>query len=308
MHTTKKFFQEVFDMTKILITGATGHVGGEVAKILKEEQTDFIAGVHTPEEAEFVKNLGYEPLVFDFMDSASMDYVFKNVDTMLLITPLAANTIHLVLSAVESALRNDVKHIVRLSSMTVDYAPESLLGYWHAESEKAIQVSEIPYTMLRPNVFMQNFIDTAALTIREEDKFYAPLVEAPISYVDVRDVARVAVNVMQESNHKGKTYTITGPEAVTPGRISTILSRVMGRGIQYVDISNERARDSFEKQGLPKWMTDVYMELFALMRSGRASKVTSAVKMITGKTPKHFEQFAEDYREIFEKQPQEVRV
>jgi uncharacterized protein YbjT (DUF2867 family) len=295
-------------MGKIMVTGVTGHVGGEVAKQLKDNKIDFIAGVHLPEEADYVRELGYSPMVFDYSDPESMNYAFKDVEKLFFVTPLEANTIHLVMRTLESALRCDVEYIVRLSSMTVDYAPESLLGYWHSESEKAIHVSEIPSTVLRPNTFMQNFLDTSAITIRKNDVFYAPLLEAEVSYVDVRDVAEVAVRVLLESGHEGKVYTLTGPQAISPGHISTILSRVTGRGIKYLNITDEQARKSFEEHGLPKWMIDVYMELFALMRSGRASKVTSTIKMLTGKTPVSFEQFAEEYSEAFAKETEEAIV
>jgi uncharacterized protein YbjT (DUF2867 family) len=105
----------------------------------------------------------------------------------------------------------------------------------HRQGEKIVEESGIPFTLLRPNFFMQNFVNLHGPSIKSNNAFYASPGNAKVSYVDVRDIARVAVRLLTMGNnsneHYDKAYNITGPEALSYQDAAEILSSEIGRKI-----------------------------------------------------------------------------
>ena len=109
-----------------------------------------------------------------------------------------------------------VKHIVKLSVLgTAPDSPVSLLR-WHAEIEEHIRKSGINYTFLHPHFFMENLLANAE-SVKKDGALYSPLGETKVSPVSIRDVVAVAATILREGGHVGKTYTLTGPEALSYG-------------------------------------------------------------------------------------------
>ena|SRR5947199_7427734 len=110
----------------------------------------------------------------------------------------------------------------------------------------------------------------------------------------------VDINIhIQHDRHNGKTYPITGPEALSYGEAAEILTREVGKKISYVDITEESARKGLKEIGMNDWFINCMMELYAIVRAGYASNLSSAVEEITGKKPISFSQFARDYADSF---------
>jgi uncharacterized protein YbjT (DUF2867 family) len=119
------------------------------------------------------------------------------------------------------------------------------------------------------------------------------------SFVDTRDIASVATDVLISDGHEGKIYTLTGPVALGIVEVARILAGVAGRDIHYVDVSEAAARDGMLQAGIPKWQVDPLMELHAINKQNRWSAVTSDVEKVTGKPATDFAQFARDHVENF---------
>jgi uncharacterized protein YbjT (DUF2867 family) len=172
----------------------------------------------------------------------------------------------------------------------------------HRQAEEIIEQSGIPFTFLRPNEFMQNFINFHSHFIKNNNAFYLPLEDAKVSLVDVRDIAAVAVKSLTEDTsdkHNNKTYLITGPEALSYYQAAEILSSATDKKISYVNISEEEARGAMKEMGMSDWLINTISELNDYFRKGNASQVSSAVEEVTGKKPISFSQFAKDYAEAF---------
>lgn len=116
---------------------------------------------------------------------------------------------------VEAAKVAGVRHFVKLSAYGADFAPEFYIAKSHRESEEAIEATGIAFTHLRPNVFMQNFSNYYGPMIRSEGKLYLAHGDGRVSFIDVRDVATVAVEVLTRPGHEGQSYTLTGSEALS---------------------------------------------------------------------------------------------
>ncbi len=167
----------------------------------------------------------------------------------------------------------------------VDEASPCRLIRTHARVEEVIKASELPYTFVRPNSFMQNLRSYAG-SIAAEDAFYVPAADARISHVDARDVAAVATRALTEDGHAGKAYEVTGPEALTCDEVAGLFSARLGRTIRYVSVPDEGARQGMVAAGLPEWYADGLVELYQLYRRQEGAVVTDAVERVTGQQPR----------------------
>jgi uncharacterized protein YbjT (DUF2867 family) len=290
----------------ILVTGATGTVGREVIKQLisgsPTSNFNIKAAVHSQESGKRVSaERRVKPVQIDYNKPDTLATAFKDIDRLFLLTPFQSNMAELSSNLVNVAKKTGVvKHIVKLSVMGADADPGITGGRLHRQAENIIEESGISYTFLRPNFFMQNFINFFSQTIKEQDAFYVPAGDGKVSFVDVRDIAGVAVQaLLNESKHGRKAYNITGPNAISYAQAAEILSNEVGRKIKYLDISEDQAREGMKAIGMDEWFINSMMELFSITRAGYVSDVSSAIEQVTGKKPITFSEFAKDYSRAF---------
>ena len=147
---------------------------------------------------------------------------------------------------------------------------------------------------------MQGFINFQGTTIKSNNAFYIPAEDAKVSFVDARDIAAVAVKaLLEEDKHYNKTYTVTGPEALSYHQTAEILSNATGKKIEYVNISEEETREALKEMGMNDWLINTILDLYRLYRKGYASEVSSAVEEVTGRKATAFVEFAKDYADTF---------
>jgi hypothetical protein len=152
------------------------------------------------------------------------------------------------------------------------------------------------YTNLRPNLYMQGLL-MIGRTIATEGRFFAPAGDARVSVVDVRDIAAVAA--LTKSGYEGKTYDITGPEALTHAEMAAQLSEALHRPVAFVDVPEQKFREALRGFHMPDWQADGLVEDYAHYRRGEASNISSAVREVTAESPRPFKAFAHDYKSAF---------
>src|SRR5690606_19569817 len=151
-----------------------------------------------------------------------------------------------------------------------------------------------------PAGFMQNLVTYSSESIKREGRFYMPVGEGKVSYIDTRDIASVVVEVLMSSDeHQGKIYDLTGPEALSHQEIATLLSEATGKKIDFMNVPEEAVREAMLAQHIPDSITDALLELYAVYKAGKSAKVTETVQELTGRPPHSFRQFARDYQECF---------
>ncbi|MCC9137290.1 SDR family oxidoreductase [Pontibacter silvestris] len=285
----------------ILVTGAMGTVGREVVKQLSIlDDIRVRAGVHSTIKGENLKRLpDVEIVEIHNTNQTSLHPAFTHVDRVFLVTPFTKDQVEMAKTLIDEAKDKGVRHIVKLSALGAEAESGTLLGRWHREVEQYIEQSGIAYTFLRPSSFMQNFENYNVAFIKGEGKFYEATGEGKISYIDVRDVAAVAVEVLTNLGHDGKIYELTGPEAISNYEAAAILSEVTGKEISFVDISEEQAKQAMLEHQTPEWMADAMLELHSLCRKGQASKTTNTVEELVGHKPHTFYQFVKDHVQSF---------
>ena len=285
--------------SKILVTGATGNVGSKVVEQLSAAGIPVRAAVQSTSKAARIKEAGAEPVEFDFTRPETLAAAFDGVEKVFLLTPFVPNMAELGVRAVNAAKKAGVKYIVRMSALGANLKPAIKMGQWHREVEKAVESSSIPYTILRPNSFMQNYSGALSGDIKAQSAINLPDGDAKMSYIDTRDIASVAATVLTHAGHEGQTYDLTGPEALSNYEVAEVISKAIGRKITYISLPEEGARADAKQAGMPDWIIDALMELHAIIRAGKLATVSSAVERITRRKPISFSQFAADHLTAF---------
>lgn len=279
----------------ILVTGATGNVGSQVVQQLIAAGITPRVAVRSLKKADTLKQAGAELVEMD-LDTATVQPAFEGVDNVFLVSPFVPNMVQLAAILVEAAKKANLKQVVRLSALS---QPGTTLSKWHGDVEKMIENSGISFTFLRPNGFMQNFVNSMADTIKTQNAFYMPIGDGKVSLVDTRDLAAVAVAALTNNGHENKSYDITGSEALSNQQVAAIFSHVLGKTINYVDVPEDTARQGMQSAGMPDVIVNALLELYASYKAGQAAIVSPVIEQVTGKKPISFEQFARDYAEAF---------
>ena len=241
-----------------------------------------------------------ESVQIDYNKQEGLETAFKDADKLFLLTHPSSKSAEHESNLVTEAKKSGINHIVKQSIMGADLGADVDAMRLHRQTEKMIEESGIPYTFLRPNEFMQGFINFQGSTIKSNNAFYIPAEDAKVSIVDARDIAAVAVQALINGDrHKNKSYLITGPEALSYHQAAEILSNATSKKIDYVNISEEETREALKELGMDDWLISTILELYTYFRKGYASKVSSAIEEVTGKKPITFAQFAKDYVDAF---------
>ena len=284
--------------TTILITGATGNTGLPLVKQLSAGGVPIRAMLHTPEKKRMVEGSMVEVVVGDFKNRASMEQAMQGIESAYLVSPPSLDQVRDQTAFVDAAKAMGVKHIVKLSALGT--APDSPVGLlrWHAEVEEHIRGSGLQYTFLHPHFFMENLLANAG-TVKKEGTIYSPLGDASISPVSVGDIAAVAAAVLTKGEHAGKTYTLTGPEAVTFAGIAWTLGGVIGKPVRYVQVPFDAALQGMVQAGYPDWLAAELVKLMQTWSEGKGSLVSQQGERLTGIKPVSIAQFFAKHKSLF---------
>ena len=283
----------------ILITGATGTNGVEIVKLLSRSRLPCRALVRNAQKAAvFVGLPGVEIALGDLARPESLVPALEDVDKALLCSSIGPDLVELQRNSVLAAKASGIRHVVKFSGMDADVHSGWRFLRWHGEAEKELEDSGLAFTHLQPNQFMQVYLRFQP-TIASQGKFYAASRDSLVSPVDARDIAAVAVAVLNGSGHEGKTYVITGPEALTYSDVAEKLSTAIGRKVRYVDVPLEAAKRTMLGTGALAWFAEGQMEQFRFRWQGKQSRVTSAVADVAKRKPTTFDEFAHEFTEYF---------
>ena len=282
----------------ILVTGATGLVGGAVVRQLAAQGVSVRALVRSPEKATALAGPNVETVVGDFDRTGTLAPALKGVTRALLISHHDVRQVELQGNFVEAARRAGGVHVVKLSGLATAPDSPSRSGRWHAETEAQIRDAGLPWTFLHPPYFMQNLL-RAAPAIAAHGVLTAAMKDGRIAMVDARDVAAVAAAALTTPGHEGQTYTITRPDSLSHAEVAAVLSDAVGRKITYKDIALDALREQLVASGAPPWLVEVRMEFTTILRGGVAAAVTDSVLRTTGHEPRSFAAFAAEHAARF---------
>jgi uncharacterized protein YbjT (DUF2867 family) len=281
----------------VLVTGATGSTGSALVELLRRRGVRVRAMVRSEAAAAGFADAPVTPVIADFDDDAAVATALAGIDRAYLVTPSSERAQAQQERFAELAVAAGVRHLVKLSQFAADEASPVRFLRYHAGVERRIRDLGIDATFLRPNLFMQGLLAMAG-PIRDAGRIFAPIGEARISAVDVRDIAEVAAAALTESGHAGATYPITGPEAVTHAEIAAAIGAATGRPVTFMDVPPDAFADQL-RHVLPEWQVEGLLEDYAHYARGEAAAVLPTVAQVTGREPRTLAEFARDYKDAF---------
>jgi uncharacterized protein YbjT (DUF2867 family) len=287
-------------MTKILVTGATGTIGKQVVRALRERGLAVRAGARTPESLQDLKALGADTVRIDWDDSASLTAAFAGVDRVFLLTPFVEDDLPYVKAALAAARAAGVSFILRMSAAGADPDAPAALPRHHGQGENLVKDSGIRWAVIRPNFFQDNFVNFQSGSIKAQGAFYGAGGEGKTAYVSSVDVGASAAAILAEPDkHAGQTYLLTGPEAVSDGEAARLIGAVSGRQVNFVNLASDDLATGIRSQGAPEWQVQALLFLEYVKANGWASAVSPAVQQITGRPPENLRSFLERSKASF---------
>ncbi|MBC7554308.1 MAG: SDR family oxidoreductase [Taibaiella sp.] len=280
----------------ILVTGSTGTFGSSVAKELQKQKKSFKAAAQTIEKVTQYFGDDVQGAAFTWDDPESFDNLLKDVTVAFIISPSASTTFHNEFAALlEKAKTSGVEFIVLATVFGADANKDGA----HYLAEELLKKSGIPYAIVRPNFIFQNFINYDLGAVKS-GTIYLPSGDGKTSYVDVRDVASVIVEVLNNTdNHVSKTYTITGSEAIDHMTAASIFTEVLGREIKNINPSEEDYKNTLKSYNLPESTINFMAMLYSYIKAGYFAAVTSDFESLMKRQQILFKDFVEDYKDIF---------
>ena len=278
-------------LRRILVIGATGKTGLELVKLLTGHGIVVRAATRNPRAAPVQPSV--ESVEFDFERPETFAQAVRGVNAMFLMARPGDNRSDKVAEPLIDAARAEgIELIVNLTAMGVEQDETFMLR----RLERYVEQSGIPFTHLRPNWFMQNFNAGPMYgDIMTTGALHLPAADARLSFIDVRDIAAVGFAALTETRHARKAYTLTGGEALDHSQVVEKLSRVAGRPIAYVPISEEVARTALASAHVPMENIQRWTEFFRKVRDGLCAPVYKDVEMILGRPPITFDAYAQAY-------------
>jgi len=292
----------------ILVTGATGLNGSELVRRLSARGIPSRALTRNVTKAQSLATLPHVEVVEgDMARPDSLAAALKGVDRAMLISSSDPTILDVQSSFIEAARKAGVRHVVKLSGIIPELDSPFRFARMHAEAEKRLEASGMAFTHLRAGEFMPSYFRQVP-SIVARGVLALPMAGARIASIDIGDIAEVAVAVLTTEGHEGKTYPLTGPEALTMAEVAEKLSAATGKPIRYVDVPPEDARQARLAAGLPPFLADGLDELFAERRKGKESKVWPTIEEVFGWRPVSFDEFARRNAAIFRGEQPAPRV
>jgi uncharacterized protein YbjT (DUF2867 family) len=283
----------------ILLTGATGTSGSEIARLLAARKVKFRAFVRDPKKAQDLAALGAELADGTFEKPGTLEAAARGCDTALILPPGEERLPALACAAIAVAKRAGVKRIVYFSA--IGAGVEGAGGFFssaHGAAEACLAASGLPHTILQPDFFMTNWL-SAATSVKAQSVVANCYGRGKAAFVDPRDIAEVAAAALTDPAHDGRTYVLTGPEALSGDDVAAAIGRAVGRTVRYVDVPRDKFQAELAGYGLPRWQAEAIVALARLIDSGLAGTVTDDVRRVTGHAPRTFDAWCRDHADAF---------
>jgi uncharacterized protein YbjT (DUF2867 family) len=259
-----------------LVLGGTGKTGRRVARRLSARGLPVRIGSRSGEPP------------FDWEDRTTWAPALRDVESVYLsyhpdlAAPGAAETIG---RFAELAVASGVRRIVLLSGRGEEQAQVS---------ERTVQRSGTEWTILRSSWFSQNFSEDYLLEPVLSGEIALPADDVAEPFIDVEDIADVAVAALTEDGHAGQLYELSGPRLLTFAEAAEEIAKASGRQVRYVPISPERYMAGMIRDGMPADYAAFLTELFTRVLDGRNAHLTDGVQRAVGRRPRDFTDFARD--------------
>ena len=277
----------------IAVTGATGEVGSRVAWRLAERGASQRLVVRDPLRAPHI--VGAEVRRASAYGAAQeMRAALNGAETVFLVPAVeSADRVEQHRTAVDAAAAAGARRIVYLSF--VNAGPDSTFTFarHHWETEQRVRESGVPFTFLRMNIYA----DFLPRMVSADGVIAGPAGQGRLAVVLRDDVADAAAAVLTEEGHEGRTYDLTGPEALTFAEIAERMSAVTARPVSFHDQTLEEAYSSRESYGAPDWEVEGWVTSYSQVAAGELEAVSEDVERLAGHRPSTLAEYLDAHPE-----------
>ena len=283
----------------ILITGATGRTGGQAARDLAARGVPVRALVRDAAKAAPLAAAGVELAVGDAGDAASVRAALRGVSKVAVIFPNGERQLEFEKQIVDLAAEARVVHIVKISSMESLPTAHNPTHRMHWDSEQHIRATGIPWTMVRPSFYMQNFLANA-YTIKTEGRFHYPFGDTgAATFSDSRDAGAFAAHCLATPGHERQSYDVTSPDKLTFHEVAATFSRELDRKVEYVPQDPAAYKAHLGKFLASRWHLDAVCDIFAEIAAGYVVEPTDTFQRVMGRPATTLAQFIREHRAVF---------
>jgi NAD(P)H dehydrogenase (quinone) len=272
------------------VTGATGRVGGRVARALGEAGLDVRLLVRDASRAPRLDGPGRaEVAVCEYRDGDAARQALEGVGLLLMVSAAEAqDRVDEHRGFVDAAADAGVEHLVYTSFAGASSTSTFTLGRDHWATEEHVRASGIAHhTFLRDNLYA----DFMPFLAGDDGVIRGPAGDGRLSGVAITDVADVATAVLLDpERHRDATYVLTGPEAFSLAEAAATVTRVTGREVRYQPETLEEAYDSRAAYGAPDWQVEAWVSTYTAIAAGEMAEVTDHVEQVAGRPARSLEQ------------------
>lgn len=285
-------------MSKILITGATGHFGTATIKALLQKginANQISALVRDENKVADLKANGINIVTGNYDDYASLVSAFKGVDKLLFISASdVTKRLPQHENVVKAAKEAGVKHVVYTSferKNETQTSPLWVLAEAHLNTEKWLKESELTYTILRNNLYMDYVPVFIGEKVVETGTIYLPANSGKVSVALRSEMAEAAANILASSGHENKTYNFANTEAYTYTDVAKYISEATGKEIQYISPSAEEYTQTLTNAGVPAEYIGVFAGFAIAQAQGDLEAVSNDLQNLIGRKPTSLKEF-----------------
>ena len=277
----------------ILVTGANGLAGSAVIREFARAHVPVRALVRSRAKAQALANLPSVELVEgDMLRPETLTDALSGIERVLLISSSDLQMVENQTSLIDAAKKAGVRHVVKFSGSTTAIDSPFLFSRMHAEVERYLENSGLNWTHLRPSQFMTEYLREVP-TITTAGAIFLPFEDAKLTPVDVEDIAKAAFVVLTTPGHEGKTYMMSGPEALNMAEIAAQISSATGSQVNYVNVPPEARNQALLGAGIPAYLVDALDVQSRLRREGNGEEVLHPeTHSALGLRPTPFAEFA----------------
>ncbi|MDQ3734707.1 MAG: SDR family oxidoreductase [Actinomycetota bacterium] len=279
----------------IVVTGGTGNIGRHVLEELAKTDAAVRVLARDPSRVSDYQDR-LDVVAADLDDPATLGPALQGVERLFILAPgpdVPAQDAALIRAAVQAGVR----HVVMVSSLGAELGGIAG-GRPHLPGEALLRESGLEWTVLHPSEFMTN---TAWWrdTILSAGSIFVPSGSGRVGFVDPADIGAVAAKVLTTDGHHGQTYRLTGPEALRTADIAAVLSEVLDRPVQHVDVPAQAFRAGMEQAGMPPFLIDMQVEYYAAVIDGVVDIVSPDVPNLLGRPATDFRSWAQANADAF---------
>lgn len=286
---------------RILVTGATGDIGGHLAQALHDRGATFAVMCRKAEQRASFEQRGIEAVAGDFSDPRSLAAAMDGVTQLFLLAPGGIDQLDLDTAAIDAAAAAGVEHVVKVS--TLDANPSSAIPWArdHARADAYLARSKMRWTRLAPTAFTKNFLELAPAIRR--GLLPGTSGNGATGWVDVRDIAEVAARVLTnpdlQGDTTGRSHVLTGTYPLSFPEVAAILTSELGHRVRYLHVPAPLMLVGLRAGGVPSWQARGLVHQFVdvVRRGADCGRVYSDdLERILGRAPRDITDFAGEHR------------